>query len=295
MSTPVSPYDELVRQLVLPQEIRAIVEKPFEERGYPLQPEKMYDYEYNELTFLSSVCNDQRVVLLHIAGDVIADRNNFRDVASIAALFSARSAGLFFFAPVKDLNREYNITLATRLKEDNKAIKEARFFDQADIESLKNKPAPLQKRLVSNLLFLDSLLANGIGSKTSVTTTTVVDLTEIQDRVIQILMLHYETTSSPPRQFFGLYRSELKWPPDWDWEPNDSARESARALVGYLIRQKTYPPGIMAGYKPLGALLNQLISVVGGDEAIEIYNMLFNYKLIENADVLSALKQRYCP
>jgi hypothetical protein len=145
------------------------------------------------------------------------------------------------------------------------------------------------------LLFLDSLLANGTGSKTSVTTTTVVDLTEIQDRVIQILMLHYETTSSPPRQFFGLYRSELKWPPDWDWEPNDSARESARALVGYLIRQKTYPPGIMAGYKPLGALLNQLISVVGGDEAIEIYNMLFNYKLIENADVLSALKQRYCP
>ena len=295
MSTPVSPYNELVRQLVLPADIRAIVEKPFEERGYPLEPDIIYDYESNELTYLCSVCNNQRVVLLHMAGDVIADRNNFRDVATIAALFSSKSAGLFFFAPVKDLNREYNITLATRLKEDNSAIREARFFDQADIESLKNKPGPMQKRLVSSLLSLDALLANGTGPKPVVTTTTVVDLTQIQERVVQILMLHYETASSPPRQFFGLYRSELKWPPDWDWEPNDSARESARGLVLYLIRQKTYPPGIMAGYRPLGALLYQLISVVGGDEAGEIYKMLSDYRLIENVDVMKTLKDKYYP
>jgi hypothetical protein len=293
MSTPISPYNELVRQLVLPQDIRAIVEKPFEERGCPLAPETIYDYEYNELTYLSSICNNQRVVLLHIAGDVIADRNNFRDVATIAALFSSKSAGLFFFAPVKDLNREYNITLATRLKEDNKAIKEARFFDQADIESLKNKPAPLQKKLVSSLLALDALLANGNGPKSVVTT--VLDLTQIQDRVIQILITHYDTASTPPRQFFGLYRSELKWPPDWDWEPTDSARESARALVLYLVRQKTYPPGVMTGYKPLGALLYQLISVVGGEEAKEIYKMIANYKLIELNDILENLKTTYCP
>ena len=295
MSTPISPYNELVRQLVLPQDIRAIVEKPFEERGCPLAPDTIYDYEYNQLTYLSSICNNQRVVLLHIAGDVISDRNNFRDVASIATLFSSKSAGLFFFAPVKDLNREYNITLATRLKEDNTAIKEARFFDQSDIESLKNKPPPLQKKLVSSLLALDALLAKGNGPKPGVTTT-VLDLTQIQDRVIELLYQRYETAQEDPREFFVALRGELSWPPTWELEPKAQPRVSAREFVLYLLKQGSYPPGVRAGYKPLGDLLCCLIPKMGGDEAVEMYQIVVKYQLVETnalSEYRESLQSKY--
>jgi hypothetical protein len=282
----------LVTQLLLPQDILDIVEAPFKERGYPLIREVTYDYEENELTYFVSICEDQKVVLLHMAGEVIADRNNFRDIASIATLFiTARTAGLFFFAPIRDLNREYNLILATRWKDDHPTIKEARFFDQAEIDTLKAKAAPNRNRIVSRLLSLDSLLPTGNGSTPAVAQ---LDLGEIQDKVADIVLKRFQTVNGHPRDFFIGLRNELSWPPGWDWQPKEVPRDSCRELVLYLIGQKSYPAGAkMTGYKPLGTLLYRLISVVGGDDAKEIYQIITKYQLIEKEDILVTLKQTY--
>jgi hypothetical protein len=294
MSTNLSPYNMLVTQLLLPQDILDIVEAPFKDRGYPLIQEVTYDYEENELTYFVSICEDQKVVLLHMAGDVIADRSNFRDIVAIANVFiTAKTAGLFFFAPIKDLNREYNLILATRWKDDHPTIKETRFFDQAEIDTLKAKATPNRNRIVSRLMSLDSLLPTGNGSGRAVAAP--LDLTKIQDRIAELVYKHYQTVNADPRDFFISIRNNLKWPPGWSWEPKAIPRDSAVDLVVYLIGQKTYPPGAnVIGYKPLGTLLSYLIALVGGDDADEIYQIIAKYRLIEIEDVMAELKQKYC-
>lgn len=316
MSRGPSAYEILIKELLLPSDILAVVESPFKDRGYPLQQEVTYDPEDIPITYFVSICNNQKVVLLHLAGTVVEDRSNFRDVGLFAATFFAtRSIGLFFFAPIKDLNSDYNLLLATRWKDDYPNLKEVRFFNRGEIDTLAAKPPQSRNRLLSRLFSLDLLMPPGNGAPASkngappeVTTpvtassavtappaTQLLDAAEIQDRVIELLYGHYKTTNGDPRDFFVSLRDDLKWPPGWEWEPEKLPKDSAQRLVIYLIGQKSYPPGSnIVGFTPLGKMLHCLISMVGGEQIIEIYQMITKYKLIENEEILLKLKEDYC-
>lgn len=285
MSTTFDAYDTLVQNLLLPQDIREVVETPFLERGCPLDEWEGYDVVGNKHVYLAATYNDQKIILLHLLGEVIADYANFKDVLLVANLFtrkSVKSAGLFFFARVKDLNPDFNNTLAVSLAEDYATIKAAHFFHQGDIDSWKAKPPPLQKKLVTSLLALDALLpANGGPRPPEV---------EMRDRVIALLFQRYQAAQGDPREFFVSLRSELSWPPAWDWEPSAQPRASARELVLYLLQQGSYPRGVMDGYKPLGDLLCRLIPSMGREQIDEMYQIIVKYQLVEN-DALREYKQ----
>jgi len=295
MSTTLSTYDTLIQNLLLPSDIREIVEGPLLDRGYPLNEYEGYDVVGNRHVYVAATYKDQKIVLLHLLGEIIADYKNFKDVFLVANLFtpkSVNSSGLFFFARVKDLNPDFNNTLAVSLAEDYTTIKAAHFFHQGDIDSWKAKPLPMQKRIITNLLALDTLLP-GNGSRPAATVT--LDLTQIQDRVVQLLYKHYEVLQGNPRDFYISIRNQLSWPPDWMWEPKDQPLLSAQELVKYLVGQAAYPPGRRDGYRPLGALLYYLIRVMGGEDSAEIYQIIVKYRLIDLNDVLNDLKQKYCP
>jgi hypothetical protein len=288
MSTTFSAYDTLVENLLLPQDIREVVQTPFLERGYPLDEWEGYDVVGAKHVYLAATYNDQKIVLLHLLGEIIADYANFKDVLLVANLFtrkSVKSAGLFFFARVKDLNPDFNNTLAVSLAEDYATIKAAHFFHQGDIDSWRAKPPPLQKKLVTSLLALDALLPprNGTGPEPRA-------LSEIREKVIELLFQRYETAQEDPREFFVSLRSELSWPPAWEWEPKAHPRASARDLVHWLLKQGSYPRGVKDGYEPLGDLLCRLIPKMGREQIDEMYQIIVRYQLVET-DALREYKQ----
>ncbi len=285
MSTTFDAYDTLVQNLLLPQDIREVVETPFLERGCPLDEWEGYDVVGNKHVYLAATYNDQKIILLHLLGEVIADYANFKDVLLVANLFtrkSVKSAGLFFFARVKDLNPDFNNTLAVSLAEDYATIKAAHFFHQGDVDSWKAKPPPLQKKLVTSLLALDALLPANGGPRPREG--------EMRERVIAVLFQRYQAAQGDPREFFVSLRSELSWPPGWEWEPKAQPSASARDLVLWLLRQGSYPRGVMDGYEPLGDLLCRLIPKMGREQIDEMYQIIVKYQLVET-DALREYKQ----
>jgi hypothetical protein len=222
-------------------------------------------------------------VLLHIAGEIISDLANFQAVASVAYVFITRSAALFFFAPIKDLNREYNLSLATRLQENYPNIRKIRFFDQQDIETLENKSPAARKKLVSGLLDLNILLPSPSSSGPP-------DIAQIQNRLAQIVVAYASTSNELAADIFLGLRGQLEWPPGWSWEPKGTIDDCASSLVKYVILQKVYPPGgDKDGYTTAGFLLYRLIRAVPGNLSAEVYKMIVDYKLITRQDILDEL------
>lgn len=284
------PYQVLLSELLLPDQIRELVEPPFMDLGYPLTKDSTEDLQDNTLEYFRAKANGRQIVLLHIAGNIIGDPANFRDVASIAYVFITKSAGLFFFAPIKDLNREYNLSLATRLQENYPNIKKIRFFDQQDIETLANKPPAARKKLVSGLLDLNTLLPSGNGPPASAAPP---DIARVQNRLIQIVV-DYARTLTLNRLVTDIFlelRLLLDWPGGWTWEPKGSIDDCANSLIKYLISLKVYPPGVdKDGYTTVGFLLYKLIGKAPGDQPREIYKIIVDYKLITRQEALDEVR-----
>lgn len=289
-----SPYEELLSQLLLPSSILEVLEPPFQDLGCPLQKDSTEDPKLNPLEYFRAQSKDQQIVLLHIPGDIIGDSANWTAVANVADVFIGKTAGLFFFAPTKDLNRDYNGLLAGSWERKSPNTKKVKFFDQSDIDNLMAKAPPQRKRMVTLLLYVDKLLnlANGSGPAVAQP-----NLAEIQERLVRILFDRAQVAGVDSRTYFLSLRGQLEWPPDWIWEPRATSDESARDLVLYLITQKSYPAAAINknGYTTLGFLLGRIISQVGGDTAKDLYEIILKYRLIMLDDVLDDLKRKYCP
>lgn len=287
------PYETLVSQLLLPSTILELVEPPFQDLGYPLQKESIEDLKLNTLEYLCAQSKGQQIVLLHIPGDIIGDPANWTAVVNVAYVFIGKTAGLFFFAPIKDLSRDYNGLLATSLERASIGTKRVKFFDQGDIDNLTAKTPPQRRRLITLLLDVDKLLPPTNGRPPAGAEP---NLAEIQERLIQILFDRAQVAGVDSRTFFSSLRSQLEWPPDWKWEPKATSDESARDLVLYLISQKCYPAASgKNGYTTLGFLLGRIIPQVGGDTARDLYQIILKYRLIVLDDVLDDFKRKYCP
>jgi len=287
-----SPYDILLQQLLLPGPILEVLEPPFQALGCPLQKDTTEDPKLNTIEYFRAQSKDQQIVLLHIPSEIIVDSANWTAVANVADVFIGKTAGLFFFAPTKDLNRDYNNLLAVSWERKSKTTRRVKFFDQSDIDNLIAKAPPQRKKMITLLLDVDNLLllANGSGAAVAQP-----NFEEIQDRVTEMIFERYQTVGGDSKQFFLSLRDGLKWPPDWFWEPQGTAKDAARTLVVYLVKLRDYPASSnRAGYTTLGALLESMISEVGGNTAGEMYEMISKYRLIEKADVLADLKKKYC-
>lgn len=291
-----SPYESLVSQLLLPAPIFEVIEPSFKDLGYPLQKGSAEDMELNTLEYWAAQARDEQIVLLHVPGDIIDNQANWPYVTAVAHVFLGKpagtesTAGLFFFASIKELPRKYNRLFAPTLERTYPKTKRVRFFDQTDIEDLGANPIPKRKTLVNYLLDVDKILPPPNGDPVPAPR----DLLTIQEQVANLVFDHYSTLNTDSRQFFLQLRVSLKWPPEWLWEPQGNPKSDALALVAYLIKQRTYPPASnLMGYTTLGVLLEQLISQVGGETADQMYNLIVHYQLIEKQDVLDELRQKY--
>jgi hypothetical protein len=286
-----SPYDLLLGQLLLPQPILDVLDQPFKELGYPLEKDTTEDPKLNSLEYIRAYSKDQQIVLLHVPSDIIGDSANWIAVANVADVFIGKTAGLFFFAPTKDLNRDYNGLLAGSWERKSPQTKKVKFFDQNDIDNLMAKAPPQRKKLVTLLLDVDKLLPPANGRPPIAGPP---DVARIQDRIAEMIFDRYQTAGGDSKEFYLALRNGLKWPPDWFWEPEASPRDSARTLVVYLTNQRVYPAASnLNGYTTLGVLLESMISVVGGDTADEMFGIISEYHLIEKDDVLEDLRKRF--
>lgn len=286
------PYDALVQKLLLPDDILQLVQPPFTDLGCPLAQESTKDFALQELKYFGSTCNGKNVVLLHLAADVIADPANIMDVLNIAFIFSTSSIAIFFFAPVKDLDRKYIRQVPMTLMQRFNNLAVLQFYDQQDIDLFNAQTEKDRPDYVKLVLGLDKLYgSNGSGP----TPPKPPDLSAIRARVSEILYDRYKSEGTTPTVFFKETVINLDWPPGWNWEPPGDGQASATDLVSFLIRQGTYPASSsMKGYRPLGALLKHLIESAGGETANEIYHMIADNKLIDLEDVMAQLKKDYC-
>ena len=295
------PYDVLVQKLKLPAEILKLVEPPFKDLNCPLIEESTEDIGFKKLNYFSSTCKGKKVVLLHLDGETTADPAAFHDVVSIAYVFVSQSIAIFFFAPVKDLSRNYSRTAAKQLLKSFPTLEALEFFDQSDLDLFNAREESERPALVRLVLGLDDLYkssngpgSNGSGSNGPKPPRPKPDLSKIQVRVAEILYEGFRVQSDPPGVYFNSIIFNLEWPPGWTWEPPGEGRASASGLVKYLIGRDDYPPSSsMNGYRPLGALLSYLIKSVGPKTAKEIYQMIADNQLIDSEDVLAQLKE-YC-
>lgn len=288
-----SPYESLVSQLLLPATIFDVIDPPLKDLGYPLKKGSAEDMDLNTLEYWAAQSKDEQIVLLHVPGDIINNPANWPNVTAIAHVFLGKpaggeqTAGLFFFASIKELPRKYNSLFAPTLERTYPKTKRVKFFDQTDIEDLGASPIPKRRTLVNYLLDVDKILPPPNGGPPKPPP----DLLTIQDRVANFIFDHYSTQTIESNKFFLQLRLSLKWPPEWVWEPQGNPKADADSLVVYLIRQRTYPPSSnLTGYTTLGVLLEELIGQVGGTASDEMYKLITEYRLIENQDALDKIK-----
>jgi hypothetical protein len=286
---------ELIRsQLLLPEPILDVVESAFQELGYPLEKDSTTDWNLNPFDFYKAESQGKKIILLHIAGEVISDPSQVLTISNIADVFLGKTDGLFFFAPIKELNKAFNGLFAASFVKRPSGPARVKFFDQGDIDDLKAKALAQRKVLIVFLLDVEKLLPpanNGSPAKPPP------NVAEIADRVQELLLERLGTLGSESGEFFRSVRDALSWPEGWLqlWEPKGTPRDSARSLVLFLIRQRTYPSSSnRQGYTTLGVLLENLMPDVGGDTADEMYQIVEKYRLIEKPDVLEDLKKRFC-
>ncbi len=270
-------YEALLGQLLLPEPILGLVAPSFEEMGHPLKKETTLDWQDKSLEYFRARSNGQQVVLLHIPDDIIGNPMSFRDVASIGSMFVAKAAGLFFFAPTKDLNRQYTLSLAPRWEEEYANIRRVRFYDQGDIDALESKAEGERNRLVSRMLDLKNLLPS------------VAELGLSDDHKNEIIKI-LATILSTDDDFIDL-KKQLGWPIEWDWQPAGGSYKSAQTLLTFVIEKKDYPASSgKNGYTALGYLCEKLMPSLGGTDAAFIYNLTTTYRLIRLPEVLARLK-----
>lgn len=272
------PYKELLDHLLLPEPILGLVAPTFAERGCPLQRETTLDWEEKTLEYFRAKTNGQQIVLLHMAGDIISDRTSFRDVASIGSLFVAKAAGLFFFAPTKDLIRDYTLSLAPRWEEENPNIKRVRFYDQSDIDTLQARAEAERSILINRMMDLKNLLPSP----------TAAALNDVhRTHIISILTAIANTDDD----FINL-KKQLGWPIEWGWQPVGDNYKSAQTLIAFVLEKKDYPASSgKDGYTALGCLLEKLFWDLGGTDRRFVYDITTKYHLIGIPEVLAQLKK----
>lgn len=287
---------ELIRsQTLLRKPIFDVVEPALAQLGYPLAKASTTDWKQKSFEFYQGQSEGKKIILVNIAPAVIGDPSQANTVVMIAGIFVDETDGLYFFAEVKDLNRDFKYRLAPTYERKKSGPQKVRFFDQGDLDDLaKIEDLAERTKLILFLMDTDRLVSrmNGNGVPTVAPPP---DWTEIQDKLVNMIVERYLAASVALNDFFIPLRNGLGWPPDWAWEPSVSAPVSARSFVLFLIKQRTYPASSNKnGYTTLGVLLEHMMPEVGGDTADEMYQMIAKYRLIEKQDVLTKLKEDYC-
>jgi hypothetical protein len=294
---------ELIRtQTLLPRPIFDVVEPALAQLGYPLAKSSAKDWKRKSFEFYKGQSEGKRIALVNMAAAVIADPSQNDIVATVASIFLEETDGLYFFAEVRDLNRDFKSLLAPSYERKKSGPQRVRFFDQGDLDDLtKREDLAARAELILFLMDADRLVSrapvpgpNGNGSPPVAPPP---DLTKIQDRLEAILLERYLLASVALNDFFMPLRDSLGWPDDWltQWEPKVNAKDSARSFVLFLIKQRTYPAACnKGGYTTVGVLLEKMMPNVGGEMADEMYQMIAKYQLIEKPDVLTKLKEAYC-
>ena len=280
-------YDLIRSQLLLPDPILEVVAPVFKELGYPLERGTTNDWSLNTFDFYQAQSQGKKIVLLHIAGEVIGDPSQVLTISNIADVFLGKTDGLFFFAPIKDLNKAFNGLFAASFVRRPSGPQRVKFFDQGDIDDLKANELAKRKILIVFLLDVDKLLPppNGSGSAPA-------SFAIAQNRIVQILASWARIANIPTNDFFVQIRDQLEWPTPWFWEPKGGPDDCARTLVAFLIGQSSYPAiSNKQGYTTVGFLLAKVIPRVGGGNAKELFDLAVTHKLIEIPDVLADLKQ----
>ncbi|SRR6266404_819989 len=287
----VAAYQLLCDNLLLPPPILEIVQPALHDLGYPLVQSTTSDLTLNTLCYYKAESQEKNVVFLHIAGEVIGDPANFFAVANIADAFIGRTDGLFFFAPVKELDRKFNNLFAPGWQRKPNGPKKVRFFDQSDIDDLKAREPLQRKTFIVYLLDIDLLLPQRQPPNGG----PPLDIRVCQPQLIKLLTEHAKTMTQGAgvQEYFQKLRNSLDFPDGWSWQPDNDIDNCAQTLISYLLDQGTYPPNSLnkQGYTTVGFLLEKLISRVGGDKTKAIYDMIITYKLIKRDDVLAELKK----
>jgi len=275
-------------RLLLPDDIKGLLQFPLSELGFPLERNRIRDTAGLPRNHFRATVKGGYMAWLFMDNRSLENGRNALEWAWVGNDFARNGAlGLFILSDAERIALAFD-TMARQWEEQLKVLR-VKFFDLEFTQDLRKSEREDRKNSIQTFIGKSTF----VPSAAAMSGKRVSDLLKPQlDPIIEILSRQAATSNIGPEKYFKDLIARTNWPQRFKdqrsggWTGN--APRDSRELIDWAVERKENPD--KKDFTILGGLLLELRLDVGASDVDKLAELIFTYSLITDEVVLAELR-----